>query len=347
MPSNSRRTSSERLQPDTTPRLPQHAAPELGRGQPADGVLPLAGSSTVYDDEVIDLRLLFRALWRARVLIVAFAALGACYGVNRLLTTPGAYEATMVVLPRTSEVSADVGRGLAGQLLSGLTGTRDTNPFDEFTLTVSSVALAQLLEDKHGFLRQIFPWDAGRGEWVRPSGLPFEAGQTLRSMLGLRTWQPPTVETLAEFLDSHIRVDEIKGTDFQRISFRDQQAPFALEFLTAAFTETDNLIRERMRTEAELKRGFLEDQLAGETSLEARNLVFALIAKEIQNLTIAEGAIPYSARIIDPAFVSSQLRRPSLPLTLGAGIVGGAMLAVVLVSLIAVFRHESNARLPA
>ena len=113
-------------------------------------------------DDEITLRDLIIRVWRGKWIILAtmVAAVGLIVLWMKIFTP--LYTATMVVAP-AGEASAS---GMAGRLSRfegfaslagiGFPGSEKVTPFTQFTELVTSVTVAQRLQDKHSVLRKIF-----------------------------------------------------------------------------------------------------------------------------------------------------------------------------------------------
>lgn len=301
-------------------------------------------------DDVVDLRYLFAALWRGKWAILALALLGGFYGLWDMRSFVPQYVASMVVAPSTSGgVSPQVSGSQFGQFMGLARGfgvnigpMGEVTTFDRLKLVISSVTLAEILQNKYGYLQKVFAgsWDPAKKKWIRPSGKRFEWEQRVRRFLHLRTWSEPTIESLVAYVGGTVRIEGVKEAPFQRISVTHTNPDFALELLTTVYVEADELLRQQDRKETAARKAYLEEQLQRVSMMEMKAALVGLLTNEEQTAMLLQGDLPYAARVMEPAFVSSKQTEPnpvalvSLPTFLG--LVGGTLLVI----LIAVFRRE-------
>lgn len=324
---------------DRTPR---------GREAIVEPVPPPVGARA--NDDVIDLRHLFAALWRGKWLILGLALLGALSGFQDVRGFSPRYVATMVVNPgptsaggpfpvqlgRVSSIASAVGVTIAG-------APRGT-AFDRLVLIMSSVTLAKRLQEKYGFLQKIYmgSWDPEAKRWIPPSGRRFEWRQKIRKFFNLSTWSEPNIESLARYLGGAIRIEDVENTGFKGLSVTHRDPDFALELLRTAYTEADNLMREQDRAETAQRKVYLESEFQQASLTEMRQALLTLLTNEERTAMLLNLSLPYAARMVEPPFVSGKQTEPNVLRLVGLpaflGVVGGTLLVI----LIAVFRRESG-----
>lgn len=288
------------------------------------------------DDEiVIDLRDIAWALVRGSWLIVLLASIGVVFGVRKLHNHVPMYEAKMTVSPS----SGDTGAQLPTQIgvLSGLGlsvgGRAQVTLFDRLQQAFSSLELARRLEDKHDLLHVIFKgsWDEQTQSWIRPQGREFEWNQSYRAYLNQPTWREPDLETLADYIGGSLVVEEPKDSPFLEVTVQHPDPDFAFFLLITAYNEADNLLRDQDRNQVAERQAYLRGQLATAELSDIRRMLLDLLGQEVRRGMLLESNLPYAARIIESARVSSEPVPPDMQFEIGWRVLLGLVLGTVLV----------------
>lgn len=303
------------------------------------------------EDDVIDLRFLFQALWRKKLWILLATAIGLAWGIRNLANFVPVYEARLVISPINTTAPSDFSgssaqfSGIAKALgvAEGL-GEEQPTSFDRLQIALSSVTLAREIEAEHKLLRRIFSgwWDDEEQRWIPPTGVRFNFDQRLKKLLKLGTWEPPTTETLAEYLRSAIVINELEDLPFKEIIYRSSDRELAFDILQTVYFSADEYVRAQERIETKERQNYLEIQLSRETVVDKRSVLITLLSRVEYTLMLLEGSLPYAAQIVEKPHVSNKSVPPNLVLLLAVPTALGFAVAIVLVSLLAVFRQESR-----
>lgn len=315
------------------------------RGAKLDNPRPALEQGPGGNDDILDVRFLFKGIWRGKWIVIVFAIIGVLLGYRSLVNFSPSYLATMVVVPSGQEFGQTSGRvsGLAQSFGIEISGGEQASSFDRFRLLMSSLELAQVLQEKYGLFDQVFgpARDSETGEWKRPQGFRFETEQKIRGLLNLQVWEPPTMESLAGFLRGTVVVDSTKeGAAFKRISVANQDPDFALFLLEVVYREADALVRTQDRVESEARRRYLESQLLGATIAESRAMLTGLLASEERRLMLMSGELPYSMRILQMPHVSSSPTSATLGGEFVFPVIAATGVGILLVLLFAVARRD-------
>ena len=298
-------------------------------------------------EELIDLRVLLGSVWRGKWLLLLLAFLGALYGLRDMRNFVPQFEAAIIVAP-----SQGGGIGQSGGQTSRLKGVarsfgldvggQQATTFDRLELVISSLTLARLLQRKYGYLQKVYKgsWAPEEGKWIRPTGRRFEREQRLRGLFHLSTWSEPTVESLARYLRSSIKIKKLELEPFRHISFAHTDSDFAYELLTTVYAEADELLRQQDRATTAERRAYLQEQLRSATMLETRDVLIGLLTNEEHTAMMLQSTLPYAGRIIEPAFVSDTPTSPSVTASVGIPVAIALGVGVVLILLVALFRRE-------
>jgi hypothetical protein len=208
-------------------------------------------------------------------------------------------------------------------------------------VVIGSITLADRLASKHRLLQRVYQggWDEVSESWKRPTGDKFERRQRIRRYFGLSEWSPPSVHTLAGYLRGSIQVELMEDSSFFKISFRHGDPEFALEILTMVYDEADQLLRQQDLIESRLRRNYLERQLSSERLLDSRQALTSLLVSEERKAMLLETDLPYTARIIDPPYVTAKPDEPNLRFTIAFPAVIAVMIGLILITAITLFRR--------
>ncbi len=310
---------------------------------------PIVAVRPAEEDVVLDLRHLAIALWRGKWIILAFAAIGLGLGLQRLHEHTPTYKARMVVSPSLTTDPSTLGGGgsQGGQLgaLAGLAGLSigskaQATTFDRLKEAFKSFELAQTLDRKYGLFMRIFGagWDAKTQSWIRPEGWRFELNEAIAEFLRQPTWAPPNMESLARYIGGAMQVKEVKESPFVEITVQHPDPEFALNLLKIAYAEADQLLREQDRQQVNQRRSYLEERLTRTSLSDMRQVVLTLMAQEERAAMLLESDLPYGARTIEPAYVSSTPVALRPIVEIGIRMVTAIGLAIVLVAGWAILR---------
>ena len=302
-------------------------------------------------EDIIDISHLVRVWLRWSWIPILFAIVGSYYGYRDLTSFEPEAVATMVVLPAAalssgqSTTSSGGGLGtIAAQFGIQLgTPTGATPPFDRLKLLLSSQELAGELHKRYGLLQKIYAgsWNAEQGVWQRPSSADFERDQRIRKVLRLNAWMPPDLEALAGYIQGSINIEPVTaGVGFQRVSVSHRDPEFALWLLETAFFEADNLLREKDRQQSVERQEQIQRQMQQYSMLQIQDALRSLLINELSRAISLQSSLPYTASVVVAPYVSSRRTEPNLAFMFAVPMAGWAVAGFLLVTLIAVFRHE-------
>src|SRR6185312_15070692 len=108
-----------------------------------------------YLRQTVSVSYILGQIWSGRWLVISCFVLGLCTGVYMVWTTPAMYVATVRVSPAESDLSGGDSALSTGGLLADLTGNMSATrvpKFTQFTMGISSVGVAELLNKRHDML---------------------------------------------------------------------------------------------------------------------------------------------------------------------------------------------------
>ena len=294
--------------------------------------------SLVQDDE-IDLRELFGALWRGKFLImlcvVAAIALAALY----LRSAERKYTVRYVFAPVASENPGPNLGGLGG--LASLAGvslpSSSSGDFLTFKFLLKSEEVAaQILEDET-LIQTIFAseWDTETQSYRKPpDGQYAPYIRTAKKVLtgqDAREYIPPNAARLSNWLNGAFSSSEDRDTGFLTLSAETPEPDLMINVMAKATEETDRLLKERYIASAEQTMGFYQQQLAKARAREHREALAKLIAQEDQKLMLASKGTYFVAAPLTEPSVSLNPTSPKASLVLALSVVLGGFFGAALV----------------
>jgi len=285
---------------------------------------------------VIDLRELLWVLLKGSWLIILLAAIGVVFGIRHLHDHVPLYEASMIVAP-TSEsggsgrVSAKLGilAGIAGDIGSAARVTL----FDRLKQIFGSREFAVNMEKRHQLIGILYgsSWDEEKQVWKEPSGLRYEIGEIANKFLKQTQWHPPDIESLSKYLVGSIDFEMVEGTPFYKVSTRNRDGEFALWILQSAYAEAERILRFQDREQVHQRQDYLEAKLEKVQLQDLRGMFLEMLQGEVRRAMLLDSDLPYAARVIEAASVSTRPNVPSLNLEIGWRMTLGFLLGIILI----------------
>lgn len=297
-------------------------------------------------DDLIDLRYLF-AVWLKWSWVAAIGAtIGLYFGYQNLQGFRPSYVASMIVSAGGAPTTGGGVQALASQLgvQFGDSSAVRANSFDRLQLLLKSPSLAQVLQEKYGLMQIIYrtQWDEDAGTWRAPVEEGAERGERIRAFLKRSGWSPPTLQRLANYVGTSVKVAPVGQGGFQRLSVSHADPEFAMSLLTKAYFEADELLREQDKRETANRKAYIQRRLATEMMVDFQDALRRLLAQELSKDIELQSDIPYAAKIVEPPHIEDGVTEPNLNITFGIPAILGAAFGFALVTAVAVFRRESK-----
>jgi LPS O-antigen subunit length determinant protein (WzzB/FepE family) len=297
------------------------------------------GPSQSHDDE-IDLRQLFHVLWLGKVQIVLVTALFAVLSILYVLYLPNVYRSEALLAPAEEQDS------LAGavQSFSSVAGLAGIS-LPEASASKSDQAL-EVLSSRSFFTEKIYPsihlpdlmadprwdpenntlsyhgdlYDAGRGQWVREVGFPYQVTPTAQEAHGF-------------FIQNVLNVSVDNTTGFVTLSV-DHVSPYiARDWAELMILEINEQFRARDLEIALSSIAYLNNQIAITSVVEIRQALSRLLQNEIQTSMLTDANPYYVFSVIDPPIAPELKARPSRALIVILATLLGGMLSALIVLL--------------
>jgi hypothetical protein len=297
------------------------------------------GPGHSHDDE-IDLRELFGVLWRGKVQIVLVTALLAVLSISYALNLPNVYRSEALLAP-AQERDSMMG---AMQGLSGLAGLAGISlPEGSASQTVQAL---EVLRSRSFFTEKIYPsihlpdlmadprwdpesnsmiydgdlYDAGRGQWVRKVGFPYQVTPTAQQAYNF-------------FTENVLNVSSDNATGFVTLTV-DHVSPFiARDWVELMILEINEQFRARDHEIAMSSIAYLNNQIAITSVVEVRQALSQLLQNQIQTSMLTDANPDYVFSVIDPPVASELKFSPSRAMIVMLATLLGGMLSALIVLL--------------
>ena len=291
------------------------------------------------NDNEIDLRELFTALWRGKRLIIICVMFSIMLASQYLRLAERKYTVRYVFAPVASENSGPNLGGLGG--LASLAGvslpTSSSSDFLTYKFLLKSEEVAARMLKDRDLLLSVFSseWDTERELFRQPASGPLRS--VVRGLKNLLTgnepsaYIPPNAARLSAWMDKAFNSSEDRETGFLTLSAETAKPTLMVDVITRATQETDQLLKERYVATAEQTMSFYQQQLSRARAREHREALAKLIAQEDQKLMLASKGSYFVAEPITEPYVSLGPTSPKALLVLALSVVLGGFLGAAIV----------------
>ncbi|AUB87009.1 Wzz/FepE/Etk N-terminal domain-containing protein [Vibrio anguillarum] len=292
----------------------------------------------VSDDE-IDLRELFGALWKGKLLIVLCTAVFAVGGVIVALSKPNTYQAEASLVA----ANEDSGGGLAsmaGQLggLASLAGINlGSGRSGDKAMSLAVLQSRQFINafiNRHQLLVPLMAaesWDRVSGEMViDPALYDVETQQWIRKI------EPPLSSTPSDW-EAHkafkeiFAVSEAKDNGLVKVSITHLSPLIAQQWVELLVKDLNDWIKNEKLTETRQNISYLEQQLEKTKLVDMQSVFYQLIEEQMKSLMLAEVKDEFAFKTIDPAVVPEEKAGPKRALICVLATLLGGMLGIAIV----------------
>ena len=291
------------------------------------------------NDDEIDLRELFTALWRGKRLIIICVMFSIMLASLHLRLAERKYTVRYVFAPVASENSGPSIGGLGG--LASLAGvslpTGSSSDFLTYKFLLKSEEVAARMLKDRDLLVSVFSsdWDTERELFRQPASGPLKS--VVRGLKNLLTgnepsaYIPPNAARLSAWMDEAFNSSEDRDTGFLTLSAETAKPTLMVDVITRATQQTDQLLKERYIATAEQTMSFYQQQLSRARAREHREALAKLIAQEDQKLMLASKGSYFVAEPITEPYVSLGPTSPKASLVLALSVVLGGFLGAAIV----------------
>tara|TARA_Y100000590_G_scaffold415082_1_gene512537 strand:- start:142 stop:1095 length:954 start_codon:yes stop_codon:yes gene_type:complete len=297
-------------------------------------------------EDIIDLRYIlivwFKWIWIAIPLIL----IGIYFGYRELKSFAPVYEARLLLQTNggTSQQSvqlSQIANVLGTDSSSGSSGGAE---FSRLKLIIKSPTLANRIQKKYGLLQDIYhkSWDNTSKSWIKPTGSDFEKNESRKRFFKQPLWSPPNTEALAGYIGGLVKFKDLDEVGFVNVIVTHKNPDEAKRLLDIIYSEADQLIREQDRGRTIKRLEYIIGKLKEVQNLDHRNSLTSLLTKEQGKLMFLDSEGSYTAKIVDPIFISRNPTSPNTRLVFGIPIIVSIIIGFSILTLIALFIRESK-----
>tara|TARA_B100000686_G_C16648873_1_gene894393 strand:- start:161 stop:1114 length:954 start_codon:yes stop_codon:yes gene_type:complete len=297
-------------------------------------------------EDVVDLRYILIVWIKWSWILVPLILIGIYFGYRDLKSFVPVYEAKLLLQTSagTSQQSAQlsqIANVLGGDSSQSLSGGAT---FTRLRLMIKSPILASHLQKKYGLMQEIYSdsWDSASNSWIKPDGKDFKKNEARKRFFKQPLWNPPNVEALADHIGGMVKFKDLPEQGFIHAVTTHTNPNEAKRFLNIIFSEADQLIREQDRARAIKRLKYLINKLEEVTNIDHRGSLISLLTKEQGKLMFLDSEGSYTAKIVDPIFVSRNPTSPDTRMMFAIPIIISNIIGFSILTLIALFIRESK-----
>jgi uncharacterized protein involved in exopolysaccharide biosynthesis len=306
-------------------------------------------STSNIDDDEIDLREIFKAIWKGKWVIVATTFVFAVSSVLYALSLPNVYKADALLAPAESSSSGGLSK-MAGQFggLAALAGVNlGSGETSQTELAVQVMKSRQFIDSfisKHDLLVPLMAakdWDLGNNLLVIDDEI-FDpnTGDWLREPAGLRGAKPTAQEAFELFSTETLSVGQDKESGLYTVSIKHYSPYIAQQWVNWLIEDINKVMRERTIAETSQNLDYLNTQLQKTAIADMQSTFYKLIEEQTKSLMLAEVQEEFVFKVVDPAVVPELKYGPKRALMSVIGVLLGGIFGLAIVLLRFAFRKE-------
>ncbi|EGQ8469065.1 lipopolysaccharide biosynthesis protein [Vibrio alginolyticus] len=318
--------------------------------EPNPNYLPYPPQSQPTGDE-IDLRELFKALWKGKWIIIVTTFVFAASSVLYALSLPNIYKSDALLAPAESSNGGGLSK-MAGQLgglaaLAGLNlGAGESSQTDLAVQVMKSRQFVEAFIKKHDLLVPLMAakdWNLANNKLILDEELynP-NTGEWLREPNGLRGSTPTAQEAFEVFNKEVLSISQDKDSGLYTVSVKHYSPYVAQQWVNWLVEDINKVMRERTIAETSQNLAYLNTQLQKTAVADMQSTFYKLIEEQTKSLMLAEVQEEFVFKIVDPAVVPELKDSPKRALICILGILLGGMLGVAIVIVRFAFRKEDT-----
>ncbi|WP_462056920.1 Wzz/FepE/Etk N-terminal domain-containing protein [Vibrio parahaemolyticus] len=307
--------------------------------EPNPNYLPYPLQSKSTDDE-IDLRELFKALWKGKWIIVVATFIFAIGSVLYSLSLPDIYKSDALLAPAESSNGGSLSK-MVGQLggLAALAGVNlgggETSQTDLAVQVMKSRQFVAAFINKHDLLVPLMAakgWDLANNKLILNEELYNQTtGDWLREAKDLRGVEPTEQEAYEVFIKDILTVIQDKDTGLYTVSVKYYSPFIARQWVDWLIEDINKVMRERTIAETSQNLEYLNTQLRKTAVADMQSTFYKLIEEQTKSLMLAEVQEEFIFKIVDPAIAPETKESPRRALICVLGTLLGGMFGVVIV----------------
>ncbi len=317
--------------------------------EPQPNYLPYPPQTSAIAHDEIDLRELFKAVWKGKWIIIATAFVFSVASVLYALTLPNIYKADALLAPAESSNGGGLSQ-MAGQLggLAALAGVNlgggETSQTDLAVQVMKSRQFIDAFINKHDLLIPLMAaedWDLSINQLVLDEDVYSpNTGEWLREPKGLRGSKPTAQEAFEIFSKDILSVNQDKESGLYTVSVKHYSPYVAQQWVNWLIEDINKVMRERTIAETSQNLDYLNTQLQKTAVADMQSTFYKLIEEQTKSLMLAEVQEEFVFKTVDPAVVPELKDGPKRALICILGNLLGSMLGLAIVLVRFAFRKE-------
>ncbi|EGQ8523574.1 TPA: LPS O-antigen length regulator [Vibrio parahaemolyticus] len=318
--------------------------------EPNPNYLPYPPQSQSIGDD-IDLRELFKAIWKGKWIILATTFVFAIGSVVYALSLPNIYKADALLASAESTGGSGLSK-MAGQLgglaaLAGVNlGSNEASQTDLAVQVMKSRQFAEAFVAKHDLLVPLMAvkgWDIASNELIINEEIynP-NTSKWMREAKGLRGSKPTAQEAYEVFNKEVLNISQDKESGLYTVSVKHYSPYIAQQWVDWLIEDINKVMRERAIAESSQNLAYLNTQLQKTAVADMQSTFYKLIEEQTKSLMLAEVQEEFVFKIVDPAVIPEIKEGPKRALICVLGTFLGGMFGVAIVLLRLIFRKEEN-----
>ncbi|HDM8128359.1 TPA: LPS O-antigen length regulator [Vibrio harveyi] len=302
----------------------------------------------------IDLRELFKALWKGKWIIIATTFVFAASSVLYALSLPNIYKSDALLAPAESSNGGGLSK-IGGQLgglaaLAGVNlGAGESSQTDLAVQVMKSRQFVEAFINKHDLLVPLMAakdWDLANNKLILNEDLyNSDTGEWLREARGLRGAAPSAQEAYQIFSKETLSITQDKDSGLYTISVKHYSPYVAQQWVNWLIKDINKVMRERTIAETSQNLTYLNTQLQKTAVADMQSTFYKLIEEQTKSLMLAEVQEEFIFKVVDPAVVPELKDGPKRALICVLGTLIGGMLGAVMVLVRFAFRKEDKEEL--
>ncbi|SDH33977.1 LPS O-antigen chain length determinant protein, WzzB/FepE family [Vibrio xiamenensis] len=297
------------------------------------------------NDDEIDLKELFYALWTGKLTIIVCTLIATCLGVAIALSKPNTYQATATLVAAQGEQAGGLAAmasqfgglaSLAGVSLSN--GSTDTKTLDLAVL--KSRKFINAFIEKHDLLVSLVAtkkWDKESNQLIYNDDLyDKQTNRWLNDKDG-KSLKPTEWEAYKAF-SKILSVSEAKDTGLVTVSVTHFSPYIAQQWVEWLVKDLNEKVKADALDESRTNISYLNKQLEKTNIVDMQSVFYQLIEDQTKSLMLAEVREEYAFKTVDPAVVPEEKAGPKRALICVLSLLLGGMLGVAIVLIRFAFR---------
>ncbi|MFB1074759.1 Wzz/FepE/Etk N-terminal domain-containing protein [Vibrio diabolicus] len=302
-------------------------------------------------DDEINLRELFKALWKGKWIIIVTTFVFAVGSALYALSLPNIYKADALLASAESSNGGGLSK-MAGQL-GGLAAFAGVNlggsESSQTELAVQVMKSRQFIEvfiKKHNLLVPLMAakgWDLANNKLILDDEV-YNSGTSvwLRKPDGLRGAKPTAQEAFEVFRKEVLNISQDKDSGLYTVSVKHYSPYVAQQWVNWLIKDINKVMRERTIAETSQNLTYLNTQLEKTSVTDMQSTFYKLIEEQTKSLMLAEVQEEFIFKVVDPAVVPELKDGPKRTLICLLGLILGLIVGVSGVLLSYAFRNNAG-----